>query len=78
MGESTRLVNPGVIYPAPLCVGNPSWTAAIKSEKDRQKYWTQFAARHQEGNNLVFVDGHAKWLKKSYVESHPELFYSLR
>jgi prepilin-type N-terminal cleavage/methylation domain-containing protein/prepilin-type processing-associated H-X9-DG protein len=78
VGESTRLVNPGVIYPAPTCAGNPSWAGAIKSEKDRQKYWTQFGARHQEGNNLVFVDGHAKWLKRSTVESHPELFYSLR
>jgi prepilin-type N-terminal cleavage/methylation domain-containing protein/prepilin-type processing-associated H-X9-DG protein len=78
VGESTRLVNPGVVYPAPACIGSPSWGGAIKGEKDRLKYWTQFAARHQDGNNLVFVDGHSKWLKRSYVESHPELFYSAR
>ena len=33
---------------------------------------------YQGGNNLVFVDGHSKWLKKEYVEQHPELFYSIR
>jgi prepilin-type N-terminal cleavage/methylation domain-containing protein/prepilin-type processing-associated H-X9-DG protein len=78
VGESTRLKNPGVIYPAPHCEGTPSWSAAIKSEKDRLSFWTQFAARHQDGNNLVFVDGHAKWYKRAHVESHPELFYSIR
>jgi len=78
VGEMTRKINPGVIYPAPLCDGSPSWSKAIKNEKERLKFWTQFAERHQGGNNLVFVDGHAKWFKREYVEQHPELFYSTR
>ena len=78
VGESSRLVNPGVIYPAPLCAGTPDYSGWTKNPKDRQKFWTQFADRHQGGNNLVFVDGHSKWLKKEYVEQHPELFYSIR
>jgi prepilin-type processing-associated H-X9-DG protein len=78
VGESTRLINPGVIYPAPNCVGSPPWSGAIKNAKEQDKYWTQFAARHQEGSNLVFVDGHAKWMRRSAVESQPELFYSVR
>ena len=41
-------------------------------------HWSQWAARHQDGSNLVFVDGHPKWYKQAYVESHPELFYSTR
>jgi prepilin-type N-terminal cleavage/methylation domain-containing protein/prepilin-type processing-associated H-X9-DG protein len=78
VGESSRLVNPGVIYPAPLCEGSPSWAAAVKNQKQRADYWRQFAARHQDGNDLVFVDGHAKWLTRAHVEQHPELFYSIR
>ncbi len=78
VGEMNHIINPGVIYPAPLCQGSPSWLAAIKSDKDRLKYWSQWAARHQDGSNLVFVDGHSKWYKQAYVESHPELFYSTR
>jgi prepilin-type N-terminal cleavage/methylation domain-containing protein/prepilin-type processing-associated H-X9-DG protein len=78
IGEATRLVNAGVIYPAPKCEGTPHYSGWAKSERDRQSFWRQFASRHQGGNNLVFVDGHAKWLKKEYVEEHPELFYSIR
>ncbi len=78
VGESTHLVNPGVIYPAPNCAGNPSWAGAIKSAKERDKYWTQFAFRHQEGSNLVFVDGHSKWMSRSALEARPDLFYSAR
>jgi prepilin-type N-terminal cleavage/methylation domain-containing protein/prepilin-type processing-associated H-X9-DG protein len=78
VGESTRLMNAGVIYPAPLCEGTPPYAGWTKNIKERQKFWTQFADRHQGGNNLVFVDGHNKWLKKEYVEQHPELFYSIR
>jgi prepilin-type N-terminal cleavage/methylation domain-containing protein/prepilin-type processing-associated H-X9-DG protein len=78
VGESTHSVNAGVIYPAPLCAGTPDYSGWTKNPKDRQTFWTQFADRHQGGNNLVFVDGHSKWLKKEYVEQHPELFYSIR
>lgn len=78
VGEMNHTVNPGVIYPAPLCAGTPSWSGAIKSDKDRAKFWGQWAARHQGGSNLVFVDGHSKWYQQAYVEAHPELFYSIR
>src|SRR5215218_7499166 len=57
VGESSRLVNPGVIYPAPACEGNPSWSGAITKVTDRLNYWKQFAFRHQAGSNMVFVDG---------------------
>src|SRR6266852_1714123 len=43
VGEMNHTINPGVIYPAPLCAGTPSWSGAIKSDKDRQKYWSQWA-----------------------------------
>jgi prepilin-type N-terminal cleavage/methylation domain-containing protein/prepilin-type processing-associated H-X9-DG protein len=76
VGEMLHTVNPGVIYPAPLCVGTPSW--AVLSEKDRLNYWKQFAFRHNGGSNLVFVDGHSKWYKREAIEQHPELFYSTR
>jgi len=78
VGEQTRLVNAGVIYPAPACEGTPHYSGWAKSPKERESFWRQFAARHQGGNNLVFVDGHAKWFKKEYVETHPEMFYSIR
>jgi prepilin-type N-terminal cleavage/methylation domain-containing protein/prepilin-type processing-associated H-X9-DG protein len=78
IGESSRKMNAGVIYPAPLCEGNPPYSRWSKNIKDRERFWTQFADRHQGGNNLVFVDGHSKWMKKEYVAQHPELFYSLR
>jgi prepilin-type N-terminal cleavage/methylation domain-containing protein/prepilin-type processing-associated H-X9-DG protein len=78
VGEATRLVNPGVIYPAPTCVGTPDYAGWTKNPKDRQNFWREFASRHQGGNNLVFVDGHSKWFKKEYVEQHPEMFYSVR
>lgn len=35
-----------------------------------QTYGDQFATRHLEGNNVVFTDGHAKWLKKSMVRDY--------
>src|SRR5207245_3860228 len=77
VGESLHTVNPGVVYPAPLCAGNPSWSGAITKEKDRLNYWGQFAFRHGGGSNLVFVDGHSKWYKREAIEQHPELFYSI-
>lgn len=75
VGEITRKMHDGTLYPAPLCDGIPSWLREV-SEKDRAAYWTQFADRHQEGANLAFADGHAKWYKRSTIEGHPELFYS--
>jgi prepilin-type N-terminal cleavage/methylation domain-containing protein/prepilin-type processing-associated H-X9-DG protein len=78
IAESSRLVNAGVVYPAPLSVGKPDYAGWTRDKKERARLWTQFADRHQGGNNLVFVDGHSKWYKKEYVENHPELFYSIR
>lgn len=30
----------------------------------------QFATRHFDGNNIVFIDGHAKWMKKSVIRDY--------
>jgi prepilin-type N-terminal cleavage/methylation domain-containing protein/prepilin-type processing-associated H-X9-DG protein len=78
IGEMFHTVNAGVIYPAPLCVGTPDYKGWTNDKNARKTFWTQFADRHQGGNNLVFVDGHSKWYKKEFVESHPEMFYSIR
>jgi prepilin-type N-terminal cleavage/methylation domain-containing protein/prepilin-type processing-associated H-X9-DG protein len=78
VAESSRLVNAGVVYPAPNCVGIPDYAGWTRSASTRKMLWTQFADRHQGGNNIVFVDGHSKWYRKEYVESHPEMFYSIR
>jgi prepilin-type N-terminal cleavage/methylation domain-containing protein/prepilin-type processing-associated H-X9-DG protein len=78
IGEMYHTQNAGVIYPPPLSVGTPDYNGWTKDKNARKTEWTNFAARHQGGNNLVFVDGHSKWYRKDYVENHPELFYSIR
>jgi prepilin-type N-terminal cleavage/methylation domain-containing protein/prepilin-type processing-associated H-X9-DG protein len=77
VAEIKRTRHAGALYPAPNCIGgtgNYRWEAI--SEADRILYWDQFADRHSGGNNLTFIDGHAKWYKKSAVEGQPEIFYS--
>jgi prepilin-type N-terminal cleavage/methylation domain-containing protein/prepilin-type processing-associated H-X9-DG protein len=80
VAEITRLSNAGVVYPPPSAVGTPDYALWVwkKNMTQRAGGWTNFAARHGDGNNLVFVDGHSKWFKKEYVEQHPEMFYSIR
>jgi prepilin-type N-terminal cleavage/methylation domain-containing protein/prepilin-type processing-associated H-X9-DG protein len=80
VAEITRMRNAGVVYPAPNCVGGsypPGWETAI-SETDRKLYWDQFSDRHMGGNNLTFVDGHAKWYRKSTVEGDTAMFYAVK
>ncbi|MCC6728384.1 MAG: prepilin-type N-terminal cleavage/methylation domain-containing protein [Chthonomonadales bacterium] len=47
----------------PMCNGDPNY-----------KRW---APRHNEGSNVQFLDGHAKWIKKSSVVQSGNSFYKL-
>ena len=48
--------------------GAVAWCGYWNRETDTQDptYYNN-AGRHNEGNNVGFVDGHAKWLKASVV-----------
>jgi prepilin-type N-terminal cleavage/methylation domain-containing protein/prepilin-type processing-associated H-X9-DG protein len=62
IAESTNLEVSSVIYP-PSVWSNPATTCGYASGQ----FEKQLAIRHFDGNNVVFADGHAKWMKKSVL-----------
>jgi prepilin-type processing-associated H-X9-DG protein len=62
--EITKAVNPGATYPGALWLTPVSWNTC-KGGPGAALFGEQIAERHNQGNNVVFCDGHAKWLKKS-------------
>jgi prepilin-type N-terminal cleavage/methylation domain-containing protein/prepilin-type processing-associated H-X9-DG protein len=74
IAEITKIKNPGGVYPPPGAPGlTPGGSSGTGCGSDGLK-WSNFAARHNEGNNLVFFDGHVHWFKQSQVAQHPEWF----
>jgi prepilin-type N-terminal cleavage/methylation domain-containing protein/prepilin-type processing-associated H-X9-DG protein len=73
IAEITKLVNPGGVYPPPGAPGTTNSNGASGCGSDGAK-WSNFAARHNEGNTVTFFDGHVHWYKKSQVQQHPEWF----
>ncbi|MEJ5253248.1 MAG: DUF1559 domain-containing protein [Armatimonadota bacterium] len=62
--EITKVVNPGSTYPGALWLTPVYWNTCA-GPPGSALFGQQIAERHNNGNNVVFCDGHAKWLKKS-------------
>jgi len=60
IGDITQTLNRGVIYPPPPALA--------------LSYQDNTADRHNGGLNVGFVDGHAKWHKKSTIIAHADWF----
>jgi prepilin-type processing-associated H-X9-DG protein len=63
ISEITTTIDLGYAYPPEVW----SYPRASRCDGSAQTIEAQFSTRHFEGNNFVFADGHAKWLKKSAV-----------
>ena len=53
-------VNRGCAYPPPPLLA--------------ESYWANMSDRHNDGQNVGFVDGHSKWMKLSALKAAPELW----
>jgi prepilin-type N-terminal cleavage/methylation domain-containing protein/prepilin-type processing-associated H-X9-DG protein len=72
IAEITKQSNPGGVYPPPGGLGFTKGTGTGCSLEGNK--WNNFAERHNQGNNMIFFDGHVKWMKKTQVAQHPEWF----
>jgi prepilin-type N-terminal cleavage/methylation domain-containing protein/prepilin-type processing-associated H-X9-DG protein len=80
IGETSKFMRPSGFFPPPTATfllkmkNNPPYACNYSVQKDLDDWWVQASFRHQGGLNLIFFDGHTKWLHEESMVSHPELF----
>jgi prepilin-type processing-associated H-X9-DG protein len=74
IAEITKVSNPGGVYPPPGIPGMRAAPGSTTGCSIEGYKWNNFAERHNQGNNVVFFDGHVKWFKKSHIAQRPEWF----
>jgi prepilin-type N-terminal cleavage/methylation domain-containing protein/prepilin-type processing-associated H-X9-DG protein len=80
VGEVTKNMHGAAMYPPPTNIAymqkyNINDGCGQINNLPFYQYWWQMSDRHNAGANVAFFDGHVKWLKKSWVESNPQVFH---
>ena len=80
IGETSKFLRPSGLYPPPTATfllkmhSNPPYACNYAVQRDLDEWWAQASLRHQGGMNLIFFDGHSKWLHEDAIARQPEIF----
>jgi prepilin-type N-terminal cleavage/methylation domain-containing protein/prepilin-type processing-associated H-X9-DG protein len=80
IGEISKYISPAGLYMPPTATftiglkNNPPFACGYTSQAVLTQWWVSAALRHQGGMNIIYYDGHTKWLHEGVLLSRPELF----
>jgi prepilin-type N-terminal cleavage/methylation domain-containing protein/prepilin-type processing-associated H-X9-DG protein len=80
IGEISKFINPAGLYMPPTATfvikmkDNPPFACSYPDQATLTQWWVNAALRHQGGMNIIYYDGHTKWIHEDAILSRPELF----
>jgi prepilin-type N-terminal cleavage/methylation domain-containing protein/prepilin-type processing-associated H-X9-DG protein len=80
IGEISKFINPAGLYLPPTATfaiglkNTPPFACGYAGQKDLDTWWVNAGLRHQGGMNIIYYDGHTKWIHEDALLGKPELF----
>jgi prepilin-type N-terminal cleavage/methylation domain-containing protein/prepilin-type processing-associated H-X9-DG protein len=80
IGEISKYISPAGLYLPPTATwaikvkNNPPFSCAYGSQNELTQWWVNAGLRHQGGMNIIYYDGHTKWIHEDALLGKPELF----